>query len=365
MKFFNSNIKSNPTFIDSENQWLIDCNGKKYFDTWLGAGALILGHSGNNENYKIDMLPEGYQIKKEFGLLLEKLVDFKIGGIGFQTSGSSAITRAIRLSRAVTKREKIAVIASFWHGSDNEFLFKNNKEIITLGSTNNATDNVSWFSNVNQFINTKNLKEYAALLIEPYQGADPFYSQLNEINLESRDKLRELGVLIIHDEIITGFRECYGSCSESRRVNPDIVVFGKAIAFGFPVGVVVVSQEIIKSAKIDPFFWGGTFPCSPTQMKYIKAALKKYDEMNYEIINSNHKDLIELLNKNLPDNFRLSSGCCFSRILNKNTDNDARSFLQYNQDYENLRTKLLNNNKVYTSTNGLVFPSVFNVFKRN
>ena len=127
MQFLNSNLSANPRYRNSNGPWLIDRNNCAVFDTWLGAGTLILGHSNENTGGPIKLLPEGMQISGKQKELLGNLVDFKVGGIGFQTSGSSAITRAIRLARAVTKKEEIVVVGRFWHGSEDELLFRENK----------------------------------------------------------------------------------------------------------------------------------------------------------------------------------------------------------------------------------------------
>ena len=130
IKLFNANLDSLPEIIASKDQWLIDRNGNKLFDTWLGSGTLIFGHEKASE-IKIDMLPHGVEFDHQIRNLFSKLVDFEVGGIGLQTSGSSAITRAIRLARSITNRDKIAVVGDFWHGSDGDFLFKMQKQKIS------------------------------------------------------------------------------------------------------------------------------------------------------------------------------------------------------------------------------------------
>lgn len=361
MKIFNSNLIESPQFINSHNQWLLDRQGNRYFDTWLGAGTLIFGHAQELDKIGTDMLPEGIGLNEELTRLISKTVDFKIGGLGFQTSGSSAVARAVRLSRAITGRDKVAVIGNFWHGSDNEFLFKNDKQWLSLGVIEN--DSVEWFADIENFMIDAKINQYAALLIEPYQGSDPSRSLLDTIDAERRKEIKESGVLIIHDEVITGFRECFGSCYQSRRFKPDIVVFGKAIALGFPVGMVVVSEDILNGKNLEPFFWGGTFPCSPTQLRLIENALMKFEKIDYNIISENHWEIEKKIKSLLTENFKILSGCGFSRVLNNSSEKEARSFLVYNSEFDNLRRELLSN-EIYLASNGLIFPSVFSIDKR-
>ena len=83
--------------------------------------------------------------------LINKLVDFKVGSLGIQTSGSSAITRACRIARALTKRRLVALIGDFWHGSDDEFLFRHNYELLSDGLSISPGQNYIWFKTLESF----------------------------------------------------------------------------------------------------------------------------------------------------------------------------------------------------------------------
>ena len=97
---------------------------------------------------------------------------------------------------------------------------------------------------------------------------------LKDITNHNREKLREHGVMLLCDEVITGFRERYGSCNSSRGVNPDIVIFGKTAALGFPIGLVLVNRNTTSQMNELPF-WGGTSSASPTQIHYLKKSFLK------------------------------------------------------------------------------------------
>ena len=129
MIFLNSNQIQNSKYIAADNQWLIKRDGSKIFDTWLGSGTLIFGHNADLvRGSTLDLLPEGAEITEDICAHLQQCIDFPLVALGFQTSGSAAVTRAIRLARAYKNRLKIAVISSFWHGSEDLTLFgKNNK----------------------------------------------------------------------------------------------------------------------------------------------------------------------------------------------------------------------------------------------
>ena len=114
MYFYNSNLKDNPLIVDSNGPWLIDKNGNRLFDCWLGAGTLLFGHSHSEEVKTSKMLPE-VNIPEQCKPLINKLVNFKVGSLGIQTSASSAITRACRIARALTGKRLIALIGDFWY----------------------------------------------------------------------------------------------------------------------------------------------------------------------------------------------------------------------------------------------------------
>jgi glutamate-1-semialdehyde 2,1-aminomutase len=356
--FFNSNQEEIPEIISSKEQWLIDRNGRKLFDTWLGSGTLIFGHEKASE-VKIDMLPNGVEFDNQLKNLFTKLVDFEIGGIGFQTSGSSAVTRAIRLARSITNRNKIAVIGGFWHGSDGDLLFKMQKQKISSGIPVSYQDEIQWFPCLEDFFSIKNLDHFAGVLIEPYQGSNPSLSMMKHITNNSREKLREQGVLLICDEVITGFRERYGSCNSSRKVNPDIVIFGKTAALGFPIGIVLVDNVIVRKLNTIPF-WGGTASASPTQIYYLKKSFIKLIKLDYSTIEKNLLSLHEILNDSVQNaGFVIKSGCLFSRILKTDKKNDSRAFVSDDKSYRLLQSKLKKLG-FFIGNNALVFPSIYN-----
>ena len=186
MQFFNSNLSQNSIYVGSSGPWLFDENKRAVFDTWLGAGTLILGHCKNKECFPIKMLPDGLRISNKQKKLLENLVDFNIGGIGFQTSGSSAVTRAIRLARAITGKNEIVVVGSFWHGSEDEFLFKEHKAILSSGIPNLSQKNIIWVESLEVAFKNLDPLSTAAIIIEPHQGSDPSTNTLSYLSNEMR-----------------------------------------------------------------------------------------------------------------------------------------------------------------------------------
>ena len=337
----------------------MDAGGRKLFDTWLGSGTLLLGHGHPWSEVALKMLPDGVPISSNFLQLLSQTVNFEVGGIGFQTSGSSAVNRAVRLVRALSGKSKIAVLGSFWHGSDNEFLFARNKVQISTGVQDVCQSEVQWFETFDDFFNYKHKDDFAALLAEPHQGSDPSVNML-DLTQEQRLDLKERNIYIIADEIISGFRERYGSCSSSRAAAPDIVVFGKAIGLGFPVGVVLASKDCMRMQSKLPF-WGGTFSASPTQINIINRALELLLRTEYENIHKNHSELVGLVESIASEyGFSVKTGCSFSRLVRQNESLNARGFMSEKKDFSVLRDALRAQH-LYVGHNALMFPSIYSV----
>ena len=359
MILFNSNLLQNPKIVSGHKQWLIDDEGVQLFDCWLGSGSLLFGHEGHTL-INTEMLPEGISIDPKFRELLSELVDFRIGGLGLQTSGSSAVTRALRVARALTGRQKVAVIADFWHGSDGDLLFKGPRKKMTSGIPDAYQSDMDWFANLRDFFSLNKLTDYAALLAEPHQGSDPSRSVLDELTEDNRSCLRGNGVLLVLDEMITGFREQYGSCRSSRRFDPDIVIFGKALALGYPVGMVLVNEKQTKGVTKYPF-WGGTFSASPTQMTRIRSSLIRLKDLDYSLLGRNHEILEHRLSKLCAQNgYIVRTGGGFSRVLNEKARVLARGFLADDLEFKELQRKFFHE-RIYLANNALVFPSVYNI----
>jgi glutamate-1-semialdehyde aminotransferase len=359
MILFNSNLQANPTIIAGKQQWLIQRDGSKLFDTWIGAGTLIYGHNCETDHISIELLPEGLELGERFFSLIAQLVSFDVGGIGFHNSGSSAIARAVRLARAITGKSCIAVVGRFWHGSDDEFLFVENHSPASTGIPSSRQKEVIWFKTTEELMNYNNLGELAGILIEPNQGSDPETDLLKTINREWRKKFKEYGGLIIVDEIITGFRQRFGSCNTSRQLEPDIIVFGKACGLGYPIGLVVVNNKsLIMEKEIMPF-WGGTHAAAPSQIRRIEYCLETLLTLDYLSITSNHRALIDFMTPVMARHgFQPRSGCGFSRAVNIEQPQKAREFLNKTTNFKNLQTELRDEG-VYLANNGLFFPSVY------
>jgi glutamate-1-semialdehyde 2,1-aminomutase len=263
------------------------------------------------------------------------------------------------LARAITEKEKIIVIGGFWHGSEDELLFRGNKEVLSSGVPKLFQNNIIWFDRLEVALQNLDPISTAAVIIEPHQGSDPSKNILAGLTEERRNYLHANNILLICDEIINGFREQYGSCAASRAVSPDIVVLGKSIARGLPIGLVIISERALNPNKKLPF-WGGTFSASPIQMRYMFDTLEKLSHLDYKDIQNNlFKIISRLSNYSQEFGLQITTGCNFARIKRKSTSN-ARAFVEQDQAFEEFRQTLLKKS-IYIANNGLVFPSIFDI----
>jgi glutamate-1-semialdehyde 2,1-aminomutase len=364
LRVFNSNLKESAEFVSAAGPWLRTSTGATYFDLWLGSGTLLFGHHASRNDFVPELLPDGGGIPNRLVQLLSKAVEFEIGGIGFQTSGSGAVTRAVRLARAATGRSLVAVIGDFWHGSDDQFLFLAERRKISEGIPESSQLDVAWFPSIEAFLSTPALDTFAGVLLEPIQGANPSVPCLQTAEMGWRVTLRRNGVLLILDEVITGFRERFGSCSISRVCCPDIVIFGKAAAGGFPVGMVLVDQNVAKAVEGRKLFWGGTFAASPTQLAHLERNLSALDILDYREIASNLRDVNEYVEKAIGRSKErpiLIKGELFSR-LSFATGTERRGGREFLPVESILTvTEWARSFGLYVSSNGLIFSSVYNI----
>ncbi len=366
MEYYNSNIKEKAPFVDSSGPWLIDNGGNRFFDSWLGSGTLIFGHEKIKHSNVGKMLPETSISNLDDISLINNLVDFEIGSFGIQTSGSSAITRACRIARAVTNRRLIALIGDFWHGSEDEFLFRHNYELLSDGLAISPGENYVWFETLESFLAQKNCEEFAAILVEPVQGSNPQSNIIKEVvNTDIREKIKENNILLIFDEIITGFRNNYGSSKLSRKCDPDIVVFGKAIGGGYPIGVVIVNRKCTNIAKLRKIFWGGTFSANPTQLELMINQLRKLERLDFNLINHNLERICQYILENIHIEslgYRIKRSNGFARIVNPNEKFiPSRGFLVKKSESEIKLDEVSKEKNIYISKNRLIFPSIFNI----
>jgi|SRR5271157_2354982 len=270
---------------------LYDVDGNEYVDFWLGHTALILGH-GN----KAVMRAVTEQMEKgtHYGTchereiqLAEQVVKMVPNAqmVRFTNSGTEANMYATRLARAYTRNPKIAKFEGGWHGGY-DALHVGVKYPFDLPESAGLTEGsiqdtiVLPYNNLEGAIKSLKNQQVASVVIEPVLGAGGGVPAEKEFLKGLREYCDERGILLIFDEVITGFRLAPGGAQEYYGVRADLIVLGKILGGGFPVGAFCGREEIMEYVdtvarkRPDHSFHGGTFAANPITMVAGRVTLE-------------------------------------------------------------------------------------------
>ena len=298
-----SAVGGDPVFIkEAKGAYLFDEDGNKYIDYINSWGPLILGHAFQPV---VDAVIEKAKKGTSFGTpteiettIAELAVSMvpNIDKIRFVNSGTEACMSAVRLARGFTAREKVIKFAGCYHGHSDSFLIQAGSGAITFGTPNSpgvteGTAKDTLLATYNSLESVEalldaNKEEVACIILEPIAGNMGCIPP-NEGFLE---RLRQLcdkhNVLLIFDEVMTGFRQAKGGVQELKNIIADIVCFGKVIGGGLPVGAFAARNEIMDYlAPTGPVYQAGTLSGNPLAMA---AGLAMLTELNKkpEVYNS-------------------------------------------------------------------------------
>jgi len=199
-------------------------------------------------------------------------------------SGTEATMSAVRAARAYTGKEKIIKFEGCYHGHSDYFLIKAGSGALTLGiptspgvTKGNATDTlVADFNDIESVkkLLAANKNQVAAVIIEAIAGNMGVVRSTNEFIKELSEICREDKVVLIFDEVMTGFRVAKGGAQELYGIKPDLSTFGKIIGGGLPVGAFGGKKEIMEMiAPSGPVYQAGTLSGNPLAMSAGLAAL--------------------------------------------------------------------------------------------
>ncbi|PIE65291.1 MAG: glutamate-1-semialdehyde-2,1-aminomutase [Desulfobacterales bacterium] len=297
-------VGCDPLFIErAEGASVFDADGNAYVDYVCSWGPMIMGHSHPDivsavEKRVSNGMSFGAPTSVEI-TLADMIVEAvpSIEKVRFVNSGTEATMSAIRLARGYTGRPLVVKFDGCYHGHADSFLVKAGSGVVTLGIPGSpgvpediVRNTVSIpYNNVAVLEKTIEERgdEIACVIIEPVAGnmgcvlpAPGFLARLRQLT-------REAGILLIFDEVITGFRLSYGGAQELFGINPDLTTLGKIIGGGLPVGAYGGRTEIMDHIAPDgPVYQAGTLSGNPLAMTAGVAALRVlqrpgfYDELN-------------------------------------------------------------------------------------
>jgi len=277
-------VGGEPLFISRGNGARIyDEDGNEFIDYVCSWGPLILGHAHPQVVEAIRKALErgtSFGAPTELETVLAKMVCAAMPSmemVRFVNSGTEATMSAIRLARAATGRDKIVKFAGCYHGHSDGLLAKAGSGMATLGlpscpgvpASFTSETLVAAYNNwqmVEQLL-TKFSGDIAAIIVEPIaanMGVVPPQPGFLE---HLRYLTQEASVLLIFDEVITGFRVAYGGAQALYKVTPDLTCLGKIIGGGLPVGAYGGRREIMEMvAPVGSVYQAGTLSGNPVAM---------------------------------------------------------------------------------------------------
>ena len=291
-------VGGNPVFVErAQGAYLYDVDGNRLIDYINSWGPMIMGHAFKPV---LDAVIEKTKNGTSFGMPTEietKIADLavsmvpNIDKIRFVNSGTEACMSAVRLARGYTGKEKIIKFSGCYHGHSDSFLIEAGSGALTFGAPNSpgvtqGTAKDTILAPFNDLLSVKNIikanqNEIAAIIIEPVAGNMGCIPPVKGFLEGLRELCNKYGILLIFDEVMTGFRLSKGGVQELYGIDADIVCFGKVIGGGLPVGAFASSEEIMNYLAPDgPVYQAGTLSGNPLAMAAGYSLLKVLDSDN-------------------------------------------------------------------------------------
>lgn len=287
-------VEPNLVFTHAEGQYLYDADGRRYVDYHAGFGPPILGHAHPEVNERVtetlsrlDLIGVG---SNELEMqLAEKIVEHVPAAekVMFCNSGSEATYFALRLARAATGRQKIIKFQGCYHGWHDAVAMNvisasdkvGQKDLLSAGMTPEVVDNtiVLPFNNVEAVRETIAAEgdAIAAVILELIPHNIGCVLPHPQFLQALRDLTRQNGIVLIFDEVITGFRHGLGGYQKVAGVTPDLTTLGKAFANGYPLAALCGRSDLMEHcAPGGDVFFAGTFNGHPVG---VSAALATID----------------------------------------------------------------------------------------
>lgn len=347
-------VGGHPIFIKSaKGAYLYDEDDNQYIDLINSWGPMILGHASEIvEEAVIKTIKNSLSFGAPTHLeieIAELIVDMvpSIEKIRMVNSGTEACMSAIRLARGYTGKDKIIKFEGCYHGHGDSFLIAAGSGAITLGTPNSpgvtrGTAQDTLLAPFNNLDTIKNLVEahkdkIAAIILEPVPGNMGLIIPKQEFLQGLRDLCDKEGIILIFDEVMTGFRLAKGGAQELFGITPDLSTLGKIIGGGMPVGAYGGKKEIMDFVSPSgPVYQAGTLSGNPVAMASGLAMLN-YLNSNQEIYKRLEKitkeltEGIETILKKLTLDYQITRlGSMYSLFFTKNEVFDFESAKESN-----------------------------------
>ena len=286
-------VGGQPRFIArAKGSHLYDVDGNNYIDYVLSWGPMILGHAPATVTKAIQQAAANgtsYGAPTELEIHLATMIREALPSmemVRLVCSGSEAVMSAIRLARAYTKRDGVLKFEGCYHGHSDYLLAKAGSGLATLGIPDcpGVTEDFTKHTLTAPYNNVQALeqlikrhdRQLACVIVEPIAGNMGVVPPSPEF-LQALRKLTDAhGMLLIFDEVISGFRVQYGGAQTRYDIKPDLTILGKIIGGGLPVGAYGGAKDIMKMiAPSGPVYQAGTLSGNPLAVTAGIETLKR------------------------------------------------------------------------------------------
>ena len=290
------NVGGNPLFITrGKGSKLYDADGKEYIDYVASWGPLILGHAHPAVVKAVNgVMKSGTSFgapterETELARMITQAVP-SIDTVRLVNSGTEATMSAIRLARGYTGRDHIIKFAGCYHGHADSLLVKAGSGAMTFGipDSGGVPTDYAKHTIILPYNGTDAVKkclddigtDVAAIIVEPIAGNMGLVPPNKGFLTALRELSAQHGIVLIFDEVISGFRVARGGAQELYEITPDLTCLGKIIGGGMPVGAYGGRMEIMeKIAPLGPVYQAGTLSGNPVAVAAGIAVLKELEK---------------------------------------------------------------------------------------
>ncbi|MGW0532982.1 MupA/Atu3671 family FMN-dependent luciferase-like monooxygenase [Streptomyces sp. NPDC003032] len=311
----------------ARGSWLEDIDGNRYVDITMGFGVLLFGHEPAFVSEAVrEHLSRGIQLgprNVETGEAAELLAELTgMERVAFANSGTEANSAAIRLARAATGRSRIITFEGAYHGHNDNVLGRSPRTggeglttvPMSAGVPHNAVADLlvlPYGSEESLAVIEQQAGDIAAVVVEPVQSRHPSLRPAEFVR-RLREVTRRHGIVLLFDEMLTGFRPAPRGAQELYGVTPDLATYGKLLGGGFPIGAIAGRADIMDGIDgghwsygddsypaADTTFFGGTYiqhPVSMVATRAVLAHLKEHSPRLQERLNARTDELAGTLN---------------------------------------------------------------------
>jgi glutamate-1-semialdehyde 2,1-aminomutase len=293
--------------------YLFDTRGQRYIDYCLSWGAILLGHA---EAEMVRAVQKQAALGTSYGTATEhetalareiKKAFPSMERIRFTSSGTEAVMGAIRLARGLTGRSRVLKFEGCYHGHSDSLLVKAGSGLATLGlpDSDGIPRALAELTSVLPYNDSEAVKRFFAtqedvscVIVEPIAGNMGLIPAERGFLDTLRRETRKAGSFLIFDEVITGFRVCYGGAQHLYGIRPDLTVLGKIIGGGLAVGAFGGDREYMQAlAPSGRVYQAGTLSGNPLSMAAGLSVLSRLSPGFYKSLHEKTRPFFDEVKK--------------------------------------------------------------------